>query len=174
MRLFIAVLPDENLHSELIRLQKKMQNGGIIGNYTDASNLHLTLAYIGEYPDTETVMEAIEAVDFEPFDITLEGYGSFKKIWWCGIRESKELNACAAQLRRALSERNIPYDTKAFFPHITLLRKADVPLPALDVQPLPMTVSRISLMWSHRTEKGLQYTELDAVEITEDEKRQPE
>lgn len=167
MRLFIAILPDDNLRSELIRLQKKMQNGGISGNYTDASNLHLTLAYIGEYPDTETVMEAIESVDFEPFDITLEGYGSFKKIWWCGIRENDELNAYTAQLRRALSERNIPYDPKAFFPHITLLRKTDAPLPALDVQPLSMTVSRISLMWSHRTEKGLQYTELDAVEVTE-------
>ena len=164
MRLFIAILPDEDVRSELVNVQKKMRDCGVNGVYTDPFNLHITLAYIGEYPDTETVMEAIESVDFEPFEITLERTGFFKKIFWCGIRENEELDRYVRQLRRALSQRDIPYDPKPFFAHVTLVRKADIPLPPVSPLPLKMTGSRISLMRSQRTEKGMLYTELDAVE----------
>lgn len=164
MRLFIAILPDEAIRSELIRIQKEMKTNGVSGTYTDPYNLHITLAYIGEYPDTETVMEILETVDYEPFEITLEGIGAFKKIYWCGIRENAGLDSYVRRLRHALSDHQIPYDPKPFFPHVTLVRKADAPLPPVKPWPLQMRASRISLMRSQRTEKGMLYTELDAVE----------
>lgn len=169
MRLFIAILPDENIRDELTAIQKEMYRSGIRGNYTEPYNMHITLAYIGEYPDTETVMEIIESVDFEPFEITLDGVGSFKKIFWCGIRENEDLIRYVRRLRRKLSEHHIPYDPKEFFPHFTLLRKADVPLMPLCPSPVSMSAMKISLMKSERTEKGMLYTELDSVELKEED-----
>ena len=168
MRLFIAILPDENIRSELTRIQKEMYRAGIRGNYMEPYNMHITLAYIGEYPDTEEVMEIIESVDFEPFEITLEGTGAFKKIYWCGIHENEDLNDYARRLRRKLSQHHIPYDTKDFYPHFTLVKKADMPLVPVNPSPVSMTAMRVSLMKSERIEKGMLYTELDSVELTEE------
>ena len=44
-----------------------MKENGISGNYTDAKNLRLTLAFIGEYNSPERVMEELRQVKFKRF-----------------------------------------------------------------------------------------------------------
>ena len=73
MRLFIAILLSEKMKNALINIQNEMYDKGIRGHFTPEENMHLTLAFIGEYPDTVPVTEALEAVAFTPFDISLEG-----------------------------------------------------------------------------------------------------
>ena len=52
MRLFTAILLDREIKNTLIRAQKELMTLGVTGNYTTEDNLHLTLAFIGEYDDT--------------------------------------------------------------------------------------------------------------------------
>ena len=71
MRLFIAICLNENMKSALIDAQNQMYEGGVRGNYSSEDNLHLTLAFIGEYPDPEDVLDAIKTVPFTPFDLQI-------------------------------------------------------------------------------------------------------
>jgi len=167
MRLFIAIRLSADIRTALARMQADMRRRGVRGNYTDPENLHLTLAFLGEYPDPETVLDAIETVRFEPFSLRLEGLGHFGDLWWAGLSRSEDLTACVKRLRRALAEADIPFDRKKFTPHITLLRRAvwdeRAGLPAASVPDRTMDVTHISLMRSDRGRNGMIYTELGRV-----------
>ncbi len=58
MRLFLAILLSDEMKDALIHTQNRWYDAGVRGNYTAEENLHLTLAFIGEYPDAEPVLEA--------------------------------------------------------------------------------------------------------------------
>ena len=64
MRLFISINFNEETIEDLVNLQAELRGCGIDGNYTKPENLHLTLAFIGEYGNPDEVMEAIENVEF--------------------------------------------------------------------------------------------------------------
>lgn len=180
MRLFIAIQLNEEMKDALTRLQKQLQRQGVRGNFTRRENLHLTLAFIGEYPDPYDVKDVMERIDFEPFDISLDGMGSFGSLWWMGLSsssesdaDSDELKTLAKHLRRALADAGIPFDRKKFSPHITLVRKpairngfeagarAAIPEEVLaDLPRASMLVDHISLMRSERGKHGMIYTEL--------------
>ena len=166
MRLFIALQLNSEMKKALTDLQDRMQRLGVRGNFTKPENLHLTLAFIGEYPDPEDVIDVLETIRVQPFQISLEGIGSFRNLWWAGLSGSDELKNLAKRLRRGLAEAGIPYDRKKFSPHITLVRKpltrsGTIPEEILQ-EPLrgKMTVEHISLMRSDRGKHGMIYTEL--------------
>ena len=160
MRLFAAICLSEAMKAALIDVQNGMYDGGVRGSYTQEENLHLTLAFIGEYPAPEPVLDALSAVSFTPFSLSLEGIGCFGDLWWAGMRPSPPLEALARRLRRALAEGDIPFDRKRFSPHITLLRKARGDMPAVSLNGASMTVEAFSLMRSDRGRRGMIYTEL--------------
>ena len=166
MRLFIAITLSKKMKDALSDVQEKMRRMGVRGNYTVSDNLHLTLAFIGEYPDAEEVLDVIDEIWFEPFRIRLDGLGSFGRLWWAGLEGSGELETLCKKIRRALSNAGIPYDHKKFSPHITLIRKpvsqtGGIPAEALEsLRHAGMTVDHISLMRSDRGKHGMIYTEL--------------
>lgn len=160
MRLFIAINLSEDMKNSLIDLQNEMYDHGACGNFTQEENLHLTLAFIGEYPDPQAVMDSLSSVSFAPFELVLEGVGSFGDLWWAGLKESVPLAAVVRRIRRALAEKDIPYDRKRFSPHITLIRKASGEMPDIQTAPVSMTVTHISLMRSDRGKNGMIYTEI--------------
>lgn len=164
MRLFIAVRLPEGMKDALVHAQKELYACGVRGRFTAEENLHLTLAFIGEVPDAQPVLDALSTVSFAPFALALEGMGCFGDLWWAGLRDSAALEALARKVRRALAEREIPFDRKRFSPHITLIRKASGKLPGLQIRETSMTVRAVSLMRSDRGKKGMIYTELGAVE----------
>ena len=167
MRLFTAINLTQPLRDALIGLQNELYDHGVRGRYTSEEDLHLTLAFIGEYPDPQPVLDALSAVSFTPFPLTLEGLGSFGSLWWAGLRDSAPLTAVGRRIRRALAENGIPFDRKRFSPHITLLRKAEGPLPGLSLAPVTMTVETVSLMRSDRGRHGMIYTEVGRLEAAE-------
>ncbi len=182
MRLFISIQMNDEMRDALTQIQHSMQRQGVRGNFTREENLHLTLAFIGEYPDPYDVKDVLDQIEFDAFAIKLEGLGSFGSLWWAGVRGNDELNALAKQLRRALADAGIPFDRKKFSPHITLVRKPEVAgrgmegrrgipecvdrrrgIPEAVLSDLPaaeMTVDHISLMRSERGRHGMIYTEL--------------
>ena len=163
MRLFIAIKLDDEMIDALGALQSDLQFCGMQGRYTREENMHLTLAFIGEYPDPQSVLDALENVRVRPFEICLDGAGHFDDLWWAGIRSSEDLNTLVKQVRHALAEAGIPFDRKRFKPHITLVRSArwhGDQLESLNVEPVRMTVDRISLMRSDRGKHGMIYTKI--------------
>lgn len=167
MRLFIAINLSDAMKASLINIQNALYDRGVRGNYTSEENLHLTLAFIGEYPDFEPVLDALSSVSFRPFELSLEGMGRFGDLWWAGMRESAPLTAVVRRIRRTLAESSIPFDKKRFSPHITLIRKASGVQPGIAPKPASMTVNTISLMRSDRGRNGMIYTELGNVEAGE-------
>ena len=167
MRLFIAVNLDTKMKQLVRHVQNSFRRQNVRGNYTPDENLHLTLAFIGEYGDPDAVLEAMESVSFSPFMITMDKVGCFDNLWWAGIDNCEELDKLAGKLRRALAEAEIPFDRKKFSPHVTFLRKAEhvdkAALSHLTIRPVSMKVDRISLMQSTRGKNGMIYTELGCV-----------
>ena len=155
MRLFVAIRLNEEMLAALRDVQRQMRSCHVSGSYILPENLHLTLAFIGEYPDPADV--PLPAV--RPFPLALEGFGAFGDLWWVGVRPSAELNRCASTLRRALSDAALPFDRKRFSPHITVLRRG-VGKPAVAVPDARMTVDHLSLMRADRGKHGMIYTEI--------------
>ena len=114
MRLFIAVNLSEEMKDALTEIQVGMHGAGVEGNFTRRENMHVTLAFIGEYSDPELVKEVMERVRFEPFEIGLNGLGNFRNLWWAGLTGSGSLHLVAKRLRRVLADAGIPYDRKKF------------------------------------------------------------
>lgn len=163
MRLFVAILLSDAMKDALVAAQSAWFDHGVRGNYASVENLHLTLAFIGEYPSIEPVMDALETVSFEPFSLILEGMGCFGDLWWAGLRRSEPLEAVVRRVRRALADVDIPFDRKRFAPHITLLRRATGRAPVTRPQAVSMAVDAISLMRSDRGRDGMIYTEVGSV-----------
>ncbi len=168
MRLFIAVLFEQQMLDALTEYQKEFRKIGAVGNYTREENLHLTLAFVGEYGNPDEVLDALEQVEFEPFEIRLDGVGNFGDLLWVGVTGEEKLTAVAKRLRHELAEAGIPFDRKKFRPHVTLIRKVSYrtqqKLPDVPLRAEGMTVKRISLMKSERGKNGMVYTEIGAVE----------
>ncbi len=178
MRLFIAVKFSSEIENKLIAAQNELYARKVTGNYTNCHNLHLTLAFIGEYDCPNKVTEAMKKVDFKPFSLCLSGKaGSFGDIWWVGLEKNPELFSLVSRLRKALSDYDIPFDKKPFKPHITIMRKAKPPfgekfdIKTLKPERVSMTVSRISLMHSHRENGKLIYTEIGFIQASGTDKR---
>ena len=143
MRLFIAIEFDEEILQALTNLQSEWKVLGVRGNFTPVQNLHLTLAFIGEYGNPNAVLEAM-------------------------ILENNALSNYVRRLRRALAENAIPYDRKRFSPHITLVRRAEFNGSMEELLKNPpkgaMEVKSVSIMSSTRGKNGMIYTKVGGVE----------
>ena len=164
MRLFIAIGLSDAMKDALESAQGEMYDGGVRGNFTTRENMHLTLAFIGEYPNKDQVMEALSGVSFTSFTLSLQGIGRFRDLWWAGLEETAPMAAVVRRIRRALAESEIPFDRKRFSPHITLIRKADGQMPGIQLKKAAMQVDRILLMRSDRGKRGMIYTAVGELE----------
>ncbi|MBQ2159396.1 MAG: RNA 2',3'-cyclic phosphodiesterase, partial [Oscillospiraceae bacterium] len=68
MRLFIAISLSSEIREALMNVRDEMFARGVRGNFTPEANMHLTLAFIGDYPDPEPVLDALAEVEFTPFE----------------------------------------------------------------------------------------------------------
>ena len=161
MRLFVGLRPSDEFRSALSLLQDRLRAAGVTGRFPDPSGLHMTLAFIGEWP--EEVTEVLPKVE-EPFPLVLSHIGFFPeaKVLWAGVEESAALERLAARVRHILADSGIPFDPKRFNPHITLARKPSVPagviVSGIEIPRAMMTVEEVCLYRSDRGEKGMVYT----------------
>ena len=165
-RLFIAINLNDEMKDALMGIQDTMRSYGMHGRETVPENMHLTLAFIGDYDDPELVKEIIRGIEVRPFEIRLSGIGAYGDLWWAGLENSPPLLAVSKRLRRGLADAGVPFDRKKFSPHITLMRRADGRLSDAAREEMAglfgaaMTVDHISLMRSDRGRHGMIYTEL--------------
>ena len=164
MRLFLAIQFDESMVRALTEFQEKLRAFGVRGRFPPPENLHLTLAFIGEYAAPEAVMDAASSVTFRPVCLRLDGVGSFGNLYWAGLEKNEALVSYVKKLRGALAARSIPYDRKRFSPHITLVRNAafqgESQWPQIDPPKGETEAKGVSLMRSDRGKHGMIYTEI--------------
>ena len=80
MRLFIAITFTEDMLDALSEIQDDLRRSDVRGSYTPRENLHMTLAFIGEYDDPEQIVEVMRKVPLRSFSIKLSGYQPFKDM----------------------------------------------------------------------------------------------
>ena len=164
MRIFIALQFEEAFRQALLDVQSALKICGIKGNYTKPENLHLTLAFIGEYGNPQNILDALKDIEFAPFELSLKGIGRFESILWAELLTSEQLNQNVKRIRRALAEQEIPFDRKKFIPHITLIRQyyltKETEFPDIVIPHLSMKVTDFSIMRSERGKNGMIYTEI--------------
>ena len=166
MRLFIAIQLAEGIKDSIRDVQDEFREQGVKGNYTPYENMHMTLAFIGEYNDPDSVLEAMDKVSFSTFEMKMNMVGHFSDLWWAGVSEYKQVSDLARNLRHQLAQAGIPFDRKRFMPHITFLRKpvyTEGTELRTNIIPAGMMVDRISLMRSTRGKNGMIYSEIGSV-----------
>ena len=164
MRLFIAVNFNNDTRSRLLALRDELRGKSRRGNFSAPENLHLTLAFLGEcdFKQTNVVKSVLCAVNFEPFDLTVDCIGRFKRdggdIWWTGLRESKPLIALQGELTEKLIATGFSLDMRKYSPHITLGREVVTDAKPWAIEPFAETIGTIDLMKSERINGKLTYT----------------
>ncbi len=161
MKLFIALQLTDDVKKSLIGTMHDLKQKGIKGNYTPAANLHVTLAFIGETRQADEIKKAMDRVQFTPFKLTVREMGNFGDRLWAGVKGNQGLKGVVKDIRAQLETAEIPYDSKEFVPHVTLVRKMSGTLPkGYSGAKAEMMVKRISLMKSEMKNGKRVYTEI--------------
>lgn len=161
MRLFIAIQLSEKMRKALVSCLHDLKKQGVEGNYVPAQNLHLTLAFIGEYRDPEQVKRILESVPLPAFRLALSEKGNFGNILWAGVKGNQKLKTYVRDLRAALKNAGIPFEDDRFTPHITLIRKVSARSPyQVHLPKAEMEVKRASLMKSETKNGKVTYREV--------------
>ena len=161
MRLFVAIQPSPDFLEALKDLQGRLSDTGITGKWLEPDGLHMTLAFIGEWP--EEVTDVLPVIQ-RPFSITLSHLGVFPEsnVLWAGVEPSIDLEHLAKRVRHSLADAEIPFDRKSFSPHITLIRKPFIPeriaLSEIKVPKVSMLVDDVCLYRSDHGKNGMVYT----------------
>jgi len=166
MRLFIAVNFTSITRSQLLALCDELRGKSERGRYSLPENLHLTLVFLGDCnaKQAAAVKSVIGAAHFEPFEITIDCVGHFKRnggdLWWAGVRENKVLSELQRNLTFALCSNGFNLEKRKYSPHITLAREVITDMSPWMIEPFGETVSGIDLMKSERLNGKLTYTSI--------------
>lgn len=141
MRLFFAIEADPATRAALTAAAERYRPLTGKARWTQRENLHLTLHFLGEYPESalpvlETVLSAA-AAGLSPFSLTVCGAGTFGRrddILWLGLAacldRSHPLQRLYHQLQQALAAAGLPGDNRPYAPHITIAREVRLLPPA--------------------------------------------
>lgn len=175
MRLFIAVLFNEQIKDNLCDCIEKLKQNSQRGNFSRRENLHLTLVFIGETNKVSAVKQAMDKVDENKFDLAIQGFGKFKRggsdICWIGVQKCQPLDNIYNKLCSELRNSGFVIENRAYTPHLTLGREVvlssnfDENAYKNEIRPMNFPVTKISLMKSERIGGKLTYTEIYSKEL---------
>lgn len=129
IRTFVAIplRPSQGLR----RICREMQQLGGPIKVVPGSQLHLTLAFLGETPwnrvaDVGKVIDEV-ASRVPEFQLHLNGLSAFPnnrrpRVVWAGVFPSKPVCELAERLSVALEEIGFPREDRPFTPHLTIAR----------------------------------------------------
>jgi RNA 2',3'-cyclic 3'-phosphodiesterase len=171
MRTFTAIEFDKEIKNHLWEQLQAVKNHVVKGNFTNQENFHLTLNFLGEVTTNQItlVKESINsaAIGRQPFKLKLDRLGQFnrgnKSILWIGIKKSPELEAVFNRLKEELLSNGFLLESRGLNPHITLCREAVIKCSfeqlsrEIVIQPIEISVDKVSLMESTRIEGRLKY-----------------
>jgi 2'-5' RNA ligase len=159
-RCFVALWPDAATRERLHAIAAGLASAAGRARPTSRDDLHLTLAFLGEL-DTDRacrVASMLAAMDEPAFDWSIDSIGSFAGagVVWAGSTPNQRLDALVRAIRSGLEILGVPYDSKPFLAHVTLLRGTVPPQAATRViaPPIRWTVLRPILVRSDAAANG--------------------
>ena len=159
-RLFLALWPEEGVRRQLADLVSAC-HAQVRGRPVAPEKLHITLAFLGELPQTaaEAVSACVDGLPILNTQLCLDrvGYWPRNGIVWAGSREvDPALGSFAADLRGGLARLGFRVERREFSPHVTLLRRVRqrprLPSPRID-----WPVTGIALVRSQLEPTGSRY-----------------
>ncbi|MEM4348325.1 MAG: RNA 2',3'-cyclic phosphodiesterase [Candidatus Anstonellaceae archaeon] len=125
MRLFVAIRVPKDALPQIQRVSAPLE-GALGVKMTKPENLHITLRFIGEVEtqQAEKIAEALNRIEFEPFEVKLFLAGAFpnrhfpRAIWIGG--SSQEASQLASKIDSVLSFLKLPQEE--FRLHLTVAR----------------------------------------------------
>lgn len=132
LRTFVAIDISPEVQAKAAGFIEMLRQSGVKGSWTKLHNLHMTLKFLGDTPETllpdvcRAVARAGEAT--EPFELAFAGLGAFPNLQrpqtlWIGVERGQ---AEITELFQAVEERlfalRYPRERGRFTPHLTLGR----------------------------------------------------
>ena len=153
-RLFFALWPGSALRGRIARHQALWQ-ASTVARATPAPKLHLTVLFmegVAAHRVSE-LMEVGDAIspDWTDFDLTLDRACVWPRGGIAHLAPSQppaELLRLRAQLVAQVDRRGLPFDGRAFAPHVTLARRAQASQPPTEFPPLHWRVRGFALVRS--------------------------
>lgn len=166
LRLFFALWPDEDVRESLAKFNIELAQK-CTGKPMRASNLHITLAFLGNVAMNrlDCLLSMAKATTFIPFEMTLNHLGIFNssKIIWAGLEEEPDaLVKLAAALYKGAIACDIQMDPRPFKPHLTLMRKTNqLHENELELKPVHWQANDFCLVASVNKSDGVEYKVLN-------------
>lgn len=130
MRLFIALDIDDAIRQRFARFLEGVRDFAPGARWVREESLHVTLKFIGEKPDdmVPRFEQTLATLQNPSLEVTFRGYGFFPtpksaRVFWVGIQAGAELSGLAGSIDQATASLDVPKETHAFSPHLTLARK---------------------------------------------------
>lgn len=125
-RLFVAA----DLPLKVREKIKNISHGFVGARWTPIEQLHVTLRFIGDVPEStmERLSEYLERVDNEQIDFSLKGVGCFPtrkrpRVIWVGVRDHEGgLEALHKEVEQSVQAAGFEPEKRGFHPHITIAR----------------------------------------------------
>lgn len=140
MRFFIALEIPEIDQQQLRTVQEKLKQLIPQARLTNPGKLHLTLAFVGEQPDSlkDQLIEVIKTsvINIPPFEITPAYIDGFPNIHspntiWIGVKgDIDKLLLIRERIKDGLKEFQLLVDERRFTPHIAIAKVSNFHLDA--------------------------------------------
>ena len=174
MRTFVA-LEIPGWYADEVAAFARQLAAAVEGRFLPRETYHVTLAFLGDTTETGVracmdVLDELARFSLEPA-LVPNRLGTFGRphdcTLWLGFKRDDALEEVASELRERLDWRGVPFDRKAFLPHLTLARRAALPAGPLPTAGFPerCRVSTITLFKSDLQREGAVYQPLYSVEI---------
>jgi 2'-5' RNA ligase len=132
-RLFFALWPTDAVREALVEeFQRSKLQDAVGGRPVPGHNLHLTLVFLGNVPVAcvDDLIDAAGALDVPGRCVLrLDRFGCFPaaRVAWLGADPEPEAVRWVAGLSRRVKELGLPVEGRPWRPHVTLLRRIEVP-----------------------------------------------
>jgi 2'-5' RNA ligase len=131
MRLFVGIAIPAEIGELLWSL-----TGGLPGaHWMEPETYHLTLRFIGDAgrPEAEELDAMLALIEMPGFALALSGIDYFgtasrPRVIWAGVDPSLPLHQLSRKVHRAARQAELPRESRAFTPHVTIARLHDTSL----------------------------------------------
>ena len=166
-RLFLAFWPNEQQLERLHELQCDYVGWG---REVLPENLHVTLLFLGNmsHDATDCFVQNLQDLSRQPFRMKLDRLGYFDKtkIFWVGpTHVPEELESLYKSVRNCAQSCGISKISKRYVPHVSLLRKSEIPIPNTDFTPIEWAAEEFHLVESRLDKDGARYYTIDSFSL---------
>ena len=163
-RLFFAITPSPELAQTFYQLANN-ELRDCRGRRLKPEQIHLTLRFIGSVNDevATCLQDAAGHIHLPAFELVFDTLGYWPRprvVWSMPSHVPTALTDLAAQLERICVGCGLPSETRAYVPHLTLLRNARQRPTDTHMAPLHWPVGAFALLRSETLPQGAVYTEL--------------